>query len=36
LALSKRIVEGHRGRIRVRSSLRPGKSGTIFKISLPV
>jgi signal transduction histidine kinase len=36
LALSKRIVEGHRGRIRVRSSVRPGKSGTIFKISLPV
>jgi signal transduction histidine kinase len=36
LALSKRIVEGHRGRIRVRSSLRPGKSGTLFKVSLPV
>jgi signal transduction histidine kinase len=36
LALSKRIVEGHRGRILVRSSVRPGKSSTIFKISLPV
>jgi len=36
LALSKRIVERHRGRIRVRSSVRPGKSGTIFKISLPL
>jgi signal transduction histidine kinase len=36
LALSKRIVEGHRGRISFRSSVRPGKSGTIFKICLPV
>ena len=36
LALSKRIVERHHGRIRVRSSIRPGKSGTAFKISLPV
>jgi signal transduction histidine kinase len=35
LALSKNIVERHRGRIRVRSSDRPGKSGTIFKICLP-
>ena len=35
LALSKKIVEHHRGTIRVRSSVRPGKSGTIFKISLP-
>jgi signal transduction histidine kinase len=35
LALSKRIVERHRGRIRLRSSVRPGQSGTIFKISLP-
>jgi DNA invertase Pin-like site-specific DNA recombinase len=35
LALSKRIVEGHRGRIRVRSSVRPGKSSTIFRISIP-
>ncbi len=36
LALSKRIIERHNGRIRVRSSVRPGKSGTAFKISLPV
>jgi signal transduction histidine kinase len=35
LALSKNIVQRHRGKIRVRSSVRPGKSGTIFKISLP-
>ncbi|WP_158749115.1 sensor histidine kinase [Acidobacterium sp. S8] len=35
LALSKNIVERHKGRIRMRSSVRPGKSGTIFKISLP-
>jgi signal transduction histidine kinase len=35
LALSKSIVERHRGRIRIRSSVRPGKSGTTFKISLP-
>jgi signal transduction histidine kinase len=35
LALSKRIVEGHGGRIRVRSSVRPGKTGSIFKIALP-
>jgi signal transduction histidine kinase len=36
LALSKRIIERHKGRIRVRSSVRPGKSGTAFKISLPM
>ena len=36
LALSKRIIERHNGRIRVRSSVRPGKSGTAFKICLPV
>ncbi len=35
LALSKRIVEHNRGRISLRSSVRPGKSGTTFKISLP-
>ncbi|AXC16082.1 putative two-component sensor histidine kinase (plasmid) [Acidisarcina polymorpha] len=35
LALSKRIVERHRGTIKVRSSARPGRSGTIFKISIP-
>jgi signal transduction histidine kinase len=36
LALSKKIVERHRGTIKMRSSVRPGKSGTLFKISLPV
>jgi signal transduction histidine kinase len=35
LALSKKIVEHNRGRIQLRSSVRPGKSGTVFKISLP-
>jgi signal transduction histidine kinase len=35
LVLSKNIVERHRGKIRIRSSVRPGKSGTVFKISLP-
>ena len=36
LALSKRIVEHNQGRISLRSSVRPGKSGTTFKISLPL
>ena len=36
LALSKRIIERHNGRIRVRSTTQPGKSGTAFKISLPL
>ena len=36
LALSKRIVERHRGRISMRSSVQPGKSGTIFRVALPV
>lgn len=36
LALSKRIVEHNQGRISLRSSVRPGRSGTTFKISLPV
>jgi signal transduction histidine kinase len=36
LALTKRIVERHRGTIKMRSSVRPGRSGTLFKISLPV
>jgi signal transduction histidine kinase len=36
LALSKRIVERHRGTIKMRSSARPGRSGTIFKISIPI
>lgn len=35
LALSKRIVEHNQGSISLRSSVRPGKSGTTFKISLP-
>jgi len=36
LSLSKRIIEHHQGRIRVRSSVRPGKSGTAFRVSLPI
>ena len=35
LALSKRIIDDHGGKIRVRSSVRPGRSGTVFRISLP-
>ena len=35
LSLTKKIIEHHRGRIFVRSSIRPGKSGTTFKISVP-
>lgn len=35
LSLCKRIVEDHRGRIGVRSSVRPGRNGSIFKITLP-
>jgi signal transduction histidine kinase len=35
LSLSKAIVELHRGKMRIRSSVRPGKSGTAFKITLP-
>ena len=35
LALTKRIVEDHRGTIRLRSSTRKGRSGTAFKIFLP-
>jgi signal transduction histidine kinase len=35
LALSRKIIEGHGGKIWVRSSVRPGKSGTTFGISLP-
>jgi signal transduction histidine kinase len=36
LALSRKIVERHRGKIRVRSSVRPGRSGTTFRITLPI
>lgn len=35
LALSKKIIERHGGRICVRSNTRPGQSGTTFRISLP-
>lgn len=35
LSLTKKIIERHRGKIFVRSSIQPGKSGTIFKISVP-
>jgi len=35
LAISKAIVEKHRGRIKSRSSVRSGRSGTAFRISLP-
>jgi signal transduction histidine kinase len=35
LAVSKRIIDRHNGTIRVRSSVRPGRSGTAFQISLP-
>ncbi len=36
LPISKSIVEGHKGRMRVRTSTRPGRSGTAFRISLPL
>ena len=35
LALSKKIIEHNQGRIAMRSSVRAGRSGTTFKISLP-
>jgi signal transduction histidine kinase len=35
LALSKRIVEHNSGKISLRSSVRPGRSGTAFRICLP-
>ena len=35
LALSRRIVEEHQGRMKIRSSIRPERHGTCFKISLP-
>jgi signal transduction histidine kinase len=35
LALSKKIIERHHGTIRLRSSIRPGRSGTTFQISIP-
>jgi signal transduction histidine kinase len=36
LALAKKIVERHGGTIRVRSSTRNSRSGTAFRISLPI
>ena len=35
LALSKRIVEDHGGKLSVRSSVRPGRNGSVFRIRLP-
>ena len=35
LALSRRIVEAHGGRIQFRTSVRHGRQGTAFRISLP-
>ncbi|RXH54294.1 sensor histidine kinase [Granulicella sibirica] len=35
LASSKRIIENHKGTIRLRSSVIPGKSGSTFRICLP-
>jgi signal transduction histidine kinase len=35
LWLSRKIVEKHNGTIRCRSSRRPGRSGTTFRLSLP-
>jgi signal transduction histidine kinase len=36
LALSKRIIDRHQGRISLRSSTASGKSGTVFRVSLPI
>jgi signal transduction histidine kinase len=36
LAISKAIIERHNGKIRIRSSVRPGRTGTAFRISLPL
>ena len=35
LWLSKRILDRHKGDIRMRTSRRPGKSGTVFRVTLP-
>jgi signal transduction histidine kinase len=35
LSVVERIVDDHRGRIRVRSSVRPGRCGTTFRVSIP-
>jgi len=36
LAITKAIVERHQGRIRCRTSAQPGRSGTAFRVSLPL
>jgi len=36
LAITKAIIERHRGRIRCRTSAQPGRSGTAFRVSLPL
>ena len=36
LALSKRLIERPHGRIRVRSTMRPGRTGSAFRVSLPI
>jgi signal transduction histidine kinase len=36
LALTRRIIDRHKGSITVRSSVRPGRSGTVFKVTLPL
>jgi signal transduction histidine kinase len=36
LAISKSIVERHNGTMRLRSSVREGRSGTAFRVSLPL
>ena len=35
LWISQDIIERHKGRLRVRSSQRPGHTGTVFTIFLP-
>lgn len=35
LSLSKRIVEDHGGKMTVRSSVRPGRNGSVFRVWLP-
>ena len=36
LSISKSIIEKHHGRIRSRSSTRPSRNGTAFRISIPL
>ena len=36
LSLSMRIVDDHQGKIMFRTSCRPGRSGTVFKVRLSV